>query len=196
MDVMTTLEAALSMWDEIGEAGLQEFYHDFYIKPFYHALVMEWDGVAIDMERREKVKEEQTLKAKELQGRVDATLGKSLNVRSSVQLKQLLYDERGYQVRRDRKTRKATANKAALQYLAKKNNDPILLDILELRSVHALLSGLLAKELPPDNRIHTHYNQGGTSESRWSSVESILMGGTNLQNIARSGPARSLFLPT
>jgi len=116
-------------------------------------------------------------------------------VNSPKQMNKLLYETKGYQVRRNPKTGRPTADKGALRYFADKKGDTLLEDIVKLRETLDLIGDIIDQPLGPQGRMHTHFKLGGTDGQRWSSTESILGSGTNLQNIPREGVARKLFIP-
>lgn len=194
-DVMVTYEVAMRELEEAKSLGLLEFYRKFYLRPLWHALRIEWDGVLIDVKKRDEVRRVYEARAVTLQREINALVGRAINVRSGPQMTKLLYEDRGYQVRRNKRTRRPTADKEALKYFAEKNGDVSLQKILEMRQIEDLISDVLALPLLEDNRIRTHYRIGGTDGARWSSSKSILGPSTNQQNIPRDGPARSLYLP-
>src|SRR5712691_8724087 len=107
----------------------------------------------------------------------------------------LLYEVQAHKVQKNRKTKRPTADKHALAHFANKTGDDVLVWIQELRAALDLKGDIVDQKLGEDNRMHTHYKQGGTDTNRWSSVKSILGTGTNLQNIPSKGIARQLFIP-
>lgn len=193
MDAMVTYESALAMYHEALDDKLWDYYNKFYIRPFHHALRMEWYGTPIDVALRTEVGKELNVRIDELQVRINDTLGYALNVNSSKQMTNLLYKERGYQVKTNLKTKRPTADKNAINYFAEKNDDPILRMIAELRRLIDMRTDVIEQPLDSNNYIHTHYKLGGADSERWSSTRSILGTGTNLQNIPRDGIARELF---
>jgi len=195
LDVMTTVESSMKMKDEADAAGLWDFYQNFYIKPFPHALRMEWQGTELDPEATKVAKDELQKRSEELQVRIVSSVGQ-INVNSPKQVADLLYKMKGYKPKKDRKTGRITADADALLYFATKYQDQSLMDINELRSVNSLLSKLMDKDVSEDGRIRTHYRFGGTDGARWSSTESILGASTNLQNVKREGVARTIFVPS
>jgi DNA polymerase I-like protein with 3'-5' exonuclease and polymerase domains len=194
-DVMTTLDAGLQMVDEAVGDGIWDFYNEFYIRPFLHSLRMEWFGTKLDEPLRDSARKELNKRAIELQTDINSSVGYHLNVNSPKQMQKLLYHDKGYQVKKNRKTGSVTTDKYTLQYFADKKGDRTLNLVIELRKVRDLLSDIINQELGPDGMMRTHYKIGGTDGTRWSSTESILGSSTNLQNIPREGIARRLFLP-
>lgn len=194
-DVMVTHDCMEQMVDEAKSKNLWKYYQDFYLRPFLPALRMEWYGVKVDLALRAQARTELVAFATELQERIDATLGYHLNVNSPKQMNVLLYDKKGYQVRKNPKTGRPTADKTALRYFADKKGDTLLEDVVKLRETLDLIGDIIDQELGPDNHMHCHYKLGGTDGQRWSSTASILGSGTNLQNVPRDGVARRLFVP-
>lgn len=194
MDVMVTHDVMEQMVEEAKSKGLWQYYQDYYVRPFLPALRMEWYGVKIDLDLRGKARIELAETARELQEEIDGSLGYHLNVNSPKQMNKLLYETKGYQVKRNPKTGRPTADKGALRYFADKKGDTLLEDVVKLREILDLIGDIIDQPLGPEGRMHTHYKLGGTDGQRWSSTESILGSGTNLQNIPREGVARKLFI--
>lgn len=195
MDVMVTLECALKLKAEAEEEGLWDFYCEYQQAPFIHTARAEWFGVAIDMDKRALANVELSSTALRLQDQINQKLGYALNVNSPKQMQELLYKKMEFKVRTNRKTKRPTADKETLRVFAEKSQDEVLLWIQDLRSTLDLKGDIVDQKLGEDNRMHTHYKQGGTDTNRWSSVKSILGTGTNLQNIPSKGIARQLFIP-
>lgn len=194
-DVMVTLDSAIQMEQEAREEGLWDFFVEFYIRPFLHFVRMEWFGVGIDVSRRDEIGNDLLRQIKLLQDRIDEKLGYHLNVNSSPQMKKFLYEQRGFKPEINRKTKKVTADKRAVQKFFDQSQDEVLLWIQELRAVRDLKGDIIDQKLGDDNRMHTHWKQGGTDTNRRASSRSILGTGTNFQNIPVKGPARKLFIP-
>lgn len=195
MDVMVTADVAEKMWIEAKERALCDFYHAYYTKPFYHAVRMEWDGVAFDVKLRDTARVETMERCGELQALIDGAIGFKINVRSPQQLQKLFYQTKGYQVKKNRKTNRPTVDKHTLQYFSTKHQDDVLKWIIELRGLQDFISDVLNQPLDSENRTHTHFKLGGTDGARWSSTRSIMGSGSNFQNIPRDGIARKLYLP-
>src|SRR5262245_17656209 len=157
LDVMVELDCAFQMEAEPRCKGRRDLYDSYYLAPFWAAIRMEWDGVEIDTATRSAAGAELAERATELQRHIDSTLGYHLNINSPPQMKKLLYDTKGYQIRTNPKTGKATADKVALAYFANKKGDDLLDRILELRKIHDVISDVINQKLDGENRIHTHY---------------------------------------
>lgn len=198
LDVMCTLEAAMKMEDEALDEKQWDFFQRMYMRPFMHALRMEWFGTPIDVQRRTLARREAAERSEELQKEINKMMGCEFNVNSPKQMAELLYSNRGYQpkYKHDKKTGKSkiTTDRAAVEFFAMKNEDRVLNLIIELKKLKDLISDVLESPLDSNGYTHTHYKLGGTDSGRWSSARSILGSGSNLQNIPRRGIARSLFV--
>ncbi|MDR2655051.1 MAG: DNA polymerase I [Oscillospiraceae bacterium] len=112
-----------------------------------------------------------------LEAQIYEYAGKSFNINSTQQLGKILFDELGLKSKKKTKTGYSTDADVldALKY-----DHPIINDILEYRKLTKLKStyvdGLL-KEVKPDGRVHTRFNQTETRTGRISSTE------PNMQNI-------------
>src|SRR4030095_11916798 len=166
LDVMCTLDAALKMEREAREEHQWDFYNKMYIRPFIHALRMEWFGTPINTELRSAVGVENDKRITELQKELDALVGRSFNVNSPKQVAEFLYKDRGYQAKTkfDKKTGKSkvTADRAALEFFAIKNEDRTLNVMIQLRKLMDLKSDVLNAPLDSNGYTHTHYKIGGT----------------------------------
>ncbi len=196
MDVMVTLDAAFKLKEEAQAEGLWDFYVEFQQRPFIHSCRMEWFGVGIDLEKRRAASIELLQHAAVVQDRINQKLGYVLNVNSPKQMMHLLYEVKDFKVKKKRATKRPTADKETLRVFAEQSQDEVLLWIMDLRATLDLKGDIVDQPLGVDNRMHTHYKQGGTDSNRWSSTKSILGTGTNLQNVPREGIARHLFIPS
>lgn len=208
LDVMVTFEAAMKMQAEACSAGLWDFYQSNYLDTFETTLRMEWQGIAIDVDARERERGAALARLTASRAqlalltgmRIEDTKGAkpqigTLNLASPKQVLQWLTNVKKYKIRLNRKTGKPTVDKDTLQMLLAKHDDPALRCALEIRKEQDFISDNLDTEIDNENRMHSHVKQGGTNGTRWSTAESILGGGRNFQNLPRQGPARSLFLP-
>jgi DNA polymerase I-like protein with 3'-5' exonuclease and polymerase domains len=118
-----------------------------------------------------------------------------LNLASPAQLKDF-FKKKGYKIGFDRQTGREKLDKDDLAALAIKHNDESIHLILKIRKLQDFINDTLNMRLDQNGKIHCHWKLGGTNTGRWSSTESILESGRNLQNLDRQGVARQLFLPT
>lgn len=143
---------------------------------------MEHVGVGVDVEELRQLNQRLTEDCKRLQEEIQRVAGRSFNLNSTPQLRQILFDERGLTPQKRTKTGFST-DAASLERL--RDQWPEFIDpLLQYREVEKLRStygeGLLA-EVAPDGRIHATFNQTVARTGRLSSDQ------PNLHNI----PVRS-----
>lgn len=157
---------------------------------------MEYDGIRIDQSYLKELSKqlEQYLAAIEQQAYAEA--GEKFNLGSPKKLSELLFDKLNLDRKKSRKIQTGYSTDAAT--LEKLQGDhPVVDQILEYRTLSKLKStyvdALPVLVRPDTQRIHTSFNQTGTSTGRLSSSN------PNLQNIpirtAFSRQIRKAFLP-
>lgn len=135
-------------------------------------------GIAVDLEVLRALSDELAAVIREIVGRVEREVGYPINLDSPIQLRKLLFEERGLPPTRRTKTGFTTDAKA-LEELALL--DPIVGEILEYRRVVKLkntyLDALPRLVRPDTGRLHTSFHQAVAATGRLSSSD------PNLQNI-------------
>lgn len=138
---------------------------------------MEIAGITVDPSRLETMKEEFSIRLKEIEERIYKEAGETFNINSPKQLGVILFEKMGLPVIKKTKTGYSTAVDVLEQL---KNQAPIVEDILTYRQIAKIQStyveGLL-KVIQKDGKVHTRYQQTLTQTGRLSSVD------PNLQNI-------------
>jgi DNA polymerase-1 len=139
---------------------------------------MELDGVSIDTEVLSRLRGQLTDKANDFAARAYAEVGHELNLGSPKQLQQVLFEELGMPKTRSTKTGYST-DAQSLADLQESNPHPFLDLLLQHRDATKLkqIVETLERSVGTDDRIHTTYDQTGTSTGRISSND------PNLQNI-------------
>lgn len=155
---------------------------------------MERQGVYIDKERLEELGVELKESLDRLEQEIYELAGTSFNINSPKQLGEILFDKLGLPVLKKTKTGYSTSADV-LEKLAPQHE--IVEKILHYRQVGKLYSTYiegLKKEIGPDGKIHTRFNQTITATGRLSSTE------PNLQNIPirmeEGRRIRQVFLPS
>jgi DNA polymerase-1 len=162
--------------------GMRRLYDDIE-NPLVHVLArMEDIGVAVDVVELRRLHDRLTAECRRLTQEVFAVAGREFNLNSTLQLRQLLFDERGLTPQKRTKTGFST-DAASLERL--RDQWPEFIDpLLAYREAEKLRStygeGLLA-EVAADGRIHATFNQTVARTGRLSSDQ------PNLHNI----PVRS-----
>jgi DNA polymerase-1 len=156
---------------------------------------MEHVGLGVDVDELRRLHQRLTEDCKRLQEEVHRVAGRSFNLNSTPQLRQILFDERGLTPQKRTKTGFST-DAASLERL--RDQWPELIDpLLAFREAEKLRStygeGLLA-EVAADGRIHATFNQTVARTGRLSSDQ------PNLHNIpVRSEEGRQFrraFMPS
>ncbi len=142
---------------------------------------MEDAGVAVDRGELERLRDRLVADVERHRAAIVAAAGRDFNVNSTLQLREVLFDELGLTPQKKTKTGFST-DAASLEKLA--GQHPIIEHLLAYREVEKLRStygdGLL-QEVGPDHRIHATFNQTVARTGRLSSDQ------PNLHNI----PVRS-----
>lgn len=139
---------------------------------------MELNGVTIDSEVLARIRGQLTDKANDFAAQAYAQIGHEINLGSPKQLQQVLFEELGMPKTRATKTGYST-DAGSLADLQEKNPHPFLGLLLQHRDATKLkqIVETLERSVESDGRIHTTYDQTGTSTGRISSND------PNLQNI-------------
>lgn len=139
---------------------------------------MEATGIGSDKPALTALEKRLAAEADDAQKKAFEAIGREVNLASPKQLQEVLFDQLGMPKTRATKTG-FTTDAAALQDLQESSPHPFLDHLLTHRDVTKLrqiVEGLL-KAIGEDGRLHTTFDQTGTSTGRLSSLE------PNLQNI-------------
>src|SRR5690606_34236077 len=139
---------------------------------------MERTGIQVSADILSGLRSRLAASAADFAAKAYAEIGREVNLGSPKQLQQVLFEELGMPKTRANKTGYST-DAASLTDLQEKNPHPFLDLLLQHRDVTKLgqIVETLEKAIGPDGRIHTSYEQTGTSTGRISSND------PNLQNI-------------
>jgi len=139
---------------------------------------MESTGITVNAGLLAALGERLTERANALAHQAFEMVGHEFNLGSPKQLQQVLFEELGMPKTRSNKTGYST-DAAALADLQEQNPHPFLDLLLRHRDASKLkqIVETLEKAIGPDHRIHTRYDQTGSSTGRMSSTD------PNLQNV-------------
>src|SRR5437870_5347648 len=140
---------------------------------------MEWHGVLIDLERLGEIARTFTQELADLERTIYRVAGGELNIKSTPQLRHVLFEKHQLPVLKRTKTGASTDYDVLEQLAAMGHEVPRLLieyrELSKLKSTYVdALPGFIN---PATGRIHTSFNQTGAATGRLSSSE------PNLQNI-------------
>lgn len=190
-DCCSTFEVAMKEEKELKEMKMFEFYHEFDVPLMTLLWEMQMRGMRVDTSRLESIKIETLNKITQLQNELNEKVGSPLNVKSTTQMKDFLYNTLRLPKKFNKKTNKVTADADAIEQLYKKYPREELKLITGIRENRTLYETFLQPVLDSKGRIHTSY--GLTSTGRLSSGSDIFGSGANLQNQPKL--IRDIYIP-
>lgn len=173
--ILTQLDVELeSLLDE----GQQSIEREIEVPLIPVLFEMERAGIAMDVAILDDIYGRLTAAANAKASELFAMIGTEINLSSPKQLQEVLFDTLGMPKTRATKTGFST-DAASLADLQASNPHPFLDGLLEHREQTKLaqIVEVLRKSVQPDGRIHTVFDQTGTTTGRLSSSD------PNLQNI-------------
>ena len=181
------------LYERLEKAGLMKLFTEVEMPLVKVLLGMEREGVRLDKSCLSRQAGELQGELARLEGEISLLLGHSINVNSSRQVGEALFDELQI-VEKAKKTKTGgyTTSEEVLEKLRDKH--PVVEKILDYRGVKKLLSTYV-EALPelvyPDGKIHTTFNQTIAATGRLSSSN------PNIQNIPIRTPEaiREAFVP-
>ena len=177
-DADITLRLKSLLDNELRKEGLWQLFSEVEMPLVPVLVTMERNGVAIDVELLRDMSHSLGKEMLRLEAEVYNSLGHRFNINSPQQLSRILYEE--LMLPKPRKTKSGYSTEAsALEEL--KGTHPIIELVLQYRQLAKLKStytdAFPALVNPKTGRLHTSFNQTGTTTGRLSSSE------PNMQNI-------------
>jgi DNA polymerase-1 len=178
-DADATWRIAQILAERVRAEGLWDLYAELE-RPLISVLArMEAAGIKVDVERLQQLSREFAARMDAIETEVYALAGRTFNINSGPQLRQVLFDELKLPpLQKTPKGEQSTAQDV-LEELALKHPVPALLiqhrQLAKLKSTY--LDALPALVNPDDGRIHASFNQSVAATGRLSSSD------PNLQNI-------------
>jgi len=175
------------------QEGSASVYRDIEMKLSPVLTDMEKLGIAVNKPHLQTLFENLSAEADSIAQKAYEVIGHEVNLASPKQLQTVLFEELGMTGTRSVKTGYST-NAEALAELFEQTEHPFLEHLLAHRDVTKMkqMTETLLKSVESDGRIHTNYQQTGTSTGRLSSDN------PNLQNIPikgdRGAQLRSAFV--
>jgi DNA polymerase-1 len=159
---------------------------------------MQQRGITIEQQELKRVRARVHLECTYLQTKLDQTLGYPINVRSTGDLRTLLYSVLSLKQLKTTKRGAASTDEETLLNLAYNSPHADLFKlILAVREKRTLLSSFLQMEVPADGRYRAVYKVHGTDSGRLASQSPYQTRGTRgpqLQNVPKY--TRQLFVST
>jgi uracil-DNA glycosylase family 4 len=191
-DADCTHEAKAGLKAELQKYGQEQYFEEHVLGLIRPVMAMERRGLRVDRPGVEAVARRARLEVEYLQCKLDHEVGFHCNVRSTTDMRHLVYDVLQYKVK------KTTAKKAApsvdkesiIEYSYKSPHSELFSTILDIRKRRTLLSGFLGLVPDADGRYRAHYLIHGTDSGRLSSRAKGK--GPQLQNVPKK--ARIMFI--
>jgi uracil-DNA glycosylase family 4 len=140
------------------------------------AVMLQLNGLKIDLKTRKDLLAQIDTELKELGDKLEQEFGKTINIRSSKQLQELLYEDLGLPIQYKRRKsvndpRKRTADEEALAKLARTTNNPVLLEVIKWKKLDKLKNSFVLlkdkktglSKISPEGKVHTSYNVTGAT---------------------------------
>lgn len=184
LDAMATREIQEKQVDDLRSLGVYPILEHSMslVEP---TMSMTKRGIKIDLACRDRLIEKYELECARLQSFLETGAGHPVNVSSTKDVPALLYDQLKLSPIRKRRAgggMTITADKDAINKLASKYDNPLLLSIIKIRQRRTLLERYLHVPLDSDGRMRCLWNIAGTKSGRLSSGAGLNGSGTNLQN--------------
>ena len=139
-------------------------------------------GVLLDIKYLAELSREYHKKLKDLEKKIRSFAGEEFNINSPQQLSVILFDKLNLQVKGLKKTARGSRSTNISELIKLKDSHLIINDIISYREFAKLINtyiDTLPKLVDKNNRLHTTFDQAGTSTGRISSKD------PNLQNIPK-----------
>jgi len=177
-DADVTLRLCRLLLPQVEREGLFDLLDDTEL-PLIDVLVdMELAGVSVDAEQLRRMSDELTHKIAELEERIHLLAGREFNVNSPAQLRVVLFDEMGFEVKKKTKSGPSTDSSVLMELAIGHELPAAILDYRAIAKLKSTYADVLPEMINPETgRIHTSYNQAVTATGRLSSSN------PNLQNI-------------
>lgn len=143
---------------------------------------MQERGILLDVEYLARLSKEYHKKLNDLEKKIWSLVGEEFNINSPQQLSVILFDKLKLQIRGLKKTARGSRSTNISELIKLKDSHPIINEIISHREFAKLINtyvDALPKLLDKNNRLHTTFDQAGTSTGRISSKD------PNLQNIPK-----------
>lgn len=191
-DAAVTREIRDIQETEIRDFGVVEtFDHEMSLLP--PLMAMTETGMLVDKAAHNRLRQKYESEVANLQKFLESTAGDLANAKSPKQMQELLYGKLGLPVQINRKTKRPTADKNAINALAAKHTHPVLMAILEIRERRDLIERYLNTAYDADGRMRCSFDPTGTRGGRLASRASIFGSGSNMQN--QPEEIREMFIP-
>lgn len=185
-DCCYTFECFLALQDILTKFNLTAQY-EFEKSLFFPVLRMMFRGISVNLPEKTRLYKTLTASMDEITKWLSFILDQEFNPRSTVQMKQLFYEDFHCTPIFHRKTKQLSLDEDAL-YLIKRRH-PLLRrlieNILQYRSLSVFRNTFVNAQVSDDGRFRSSFNIVGAETFRFSSSQDVEGSGLNLQNIPK-----------
>lgn len=178
----TLAEAEKVLDERIKKDGLEELFKDIE-QPLTKVLEeMQNTGVLVDVDYLKKLSKEYHEKLKNLEAKIWDMGGEKFNINSPQQLSKIIFDKLGLKAKSMKKTSTGAKSTNISELMKLQGMHPIINEIISYRELVKLVSTYIdniPELVDKNNRLHTIFNQTGTTTGRLSSKN------PNLQNLPK-----------
>ena len=179
-DVCTDMEVASHIITELKEDKLWNFYKERYAGMAVPRMLMSRHGLCFDEETRRKLLRTNAKEILRWQSKLTILIGKTINVKSTTQMRDLLYTKLKLPKQYNRNSGKLSTDEDTILKLASKKPNKIFEAILNVRHYRTERSNYLKVKVDSDNYSRSSY--GFTETGRFTSSKNPLGTGYNHQN--------------
>jgi uracil-DNA glycosylase family 4 len=195
-DVVVTYEVFQALKADLVTLDLHRFFQGFTMPEQRAMFIASRRGAAVDHQERERLLKAAEERGELLQTRINEQIGYELNVRSPIQMNDLLYKKLKFPIQRNRKTKEATGEikviRRLLAYHADKHPQEVrnlLEDIISLKELKKTVSSYLSPKLfDPDGILRYESVLSGTETGRMSTRKTPFKTGLNIQTVPAEAP--------
>jgi len=193
-DACLTYEVAFKIMQDSQSINILPFYNNHVHPLIYTYIDIQDKGIKIDKEKREEARKIIQAEINDLQSKLNEKVGREINVNSSKQIQKYLYEDLKLPVRKNKKTKKPSADEDALKKLAIKYKLEELQWIRDIRKNLKMINTYINAPEDDDGRMRASFKITGTESGRLSSGSSVDGTGTSFHGIPKDSVAREFFV--
>ena len=182
-DVEVPLMIEPILTEQLKELGMLNFFQGFQMSKMRVLWRIQQRGMLLDENKRAELLDIKMKHLESKQKALDEIVGYHLNANSSKQMIKFLYQDLHLPVQRDRKTKKTTTSKEALDKLYAYHPHPAFGLALNIRDSVKEIGTYLMVEPEEDGKVRGRYNAAGTTTGRSSSKKNYEGRGLDWHNI-------------
>ena len=179
-DVCTSLEIAPLLVKELKEDGLWTFYKTSYAGMSIPRMLMSLRGIKFCEETRRELLTTNAQEILKWQAKLNVLIGKSINVKSTTQMRDLLYVDLKMPKQYNKTSKELSTDENTILKLASMKPNEVFKTVLNVRHYRTERSNYLKVKTDSDGRSRSSY--GFTETGRFTSSKSPLGTGYNHQN--------------